>query len=99
RTGLNKGDIQFALSEFSESIVFFGKQGQGVKLDGLGTYLPNIDTKGVLSIEHRTDTQIKNVMNMKGAYLGDITNRDNIGKTSAELIAMWNTKHPDDKVV
>ena len=40
RTGLNKGDIQMALSELSAAVQFYNKQGQGVKLPGLGTYLP-----------------------------------------------------------
>jgi hypothetical protein len=99
RTGLNKGDIQMALSEFSGAIIFFNKSGQGVKLDGLGTYLPSIDIKGELSIEHRLDAEIKNAMNARGAFLGDIQNRENIGKTSQQLIEMWNLEYPADLVV
>ena len=53
RTGLNKGDLQITLAEFSNAVIFFNKRGQGVKLDGLGTYLPTIDTQGELSISHR----------------------------------------------
>ncbi len=98
RTGLNKGEIQIALSELSETVTFFNKQGQGVKLEGLGTYLPSIDTKGNISISHRLDTSIKNALNAHGAYLGDIKNRENIGKTNEEFIQMWNTDHPDDLV-
>jgi hypothetical protein len=99
RTGLNKGDLQITLSELSGAVIFFNKRGQGVKLDGLGTYLPSIDTKGELSISHRLDADIKNTLNAKGAYLGEIQFRDNIGKTNEEFTAMWNKDHPGDLVV
>ena len=98
RTGLNKGDIQIALSELSETVTFFNKQGQGVKLEGLGTYLPSMDTKGNISISHRLDTSIKSALNAHGAYLGDVKNRENIGKTNEEYTQLWNTDHPDDLV-
>ena len=98
RTGMTKGEIQIALAEFSAAVRFFNKSGQGVKLEGLGTYLPSIDTQGALSISHRSDPEINNELNQKGAYLGEIVNRQNIGKTTAEFVAMWNTDHPDDPV-
>jgi hypothetical protein len=98
RTGLNKGDLQIALSELSAAIIFFCKRGQGVKLDGLGTYLPSIDTQGELSISHRLDSEIKNTLNARGAYLGEIQLRENIGKTKEEFIEMWNKAHPENIV-
>ena len=98
RTGLNKGEIQIVLSELSETVTFFNKQGQGVKLEGLGTYLPKIDTKGSITISHRLDFSIKNALNAQGEYLGEIKNRENIGKTKDEFIQMWNTDHPDDLI-
>jgi hypothetical protein len=99
RTGLNKGDLLIALAELSSAVVFFNKRGNGVKLDGLGTYLPSIDTQGVLSISHRLDAEIKNAINQTGAYIGEINNRENIGKTNDQFIEMWNKDHPDDPVV
>ena len=35
---------------------------------------------------------------MSGVFTGTIANRDNIGKTSAELVSRWNEEHPDDQV-
>lgn len=98
RTGMNKGEIQIAMSELSEAIIFFNKLGQGVKLEGLGTYLPGINTKGDISVTYRLDTSIKNALNAKGAYQGEIKNRENIGKTNEEYIQMWNADHSDDPV-
>jgi len=98
RTGLNKGDLLIALAELSGAVIFFNKRGQGVKLDGLGTYLPSIDTQGTLSISHRLDSEIKNAINQTGAYIGEIEKRENIGKTNEQFVEMWNKDHPDDPV-
>lgn len=98
RTGLNKGDIQISLSELSAAIQFFNKQGQGVKLEGLGTYQPKIDLKGKFSVLHRLDKEIENVLNTPGAFSGDIINKEYIGKTSDELVAKWNEDNPTDLI-
>lgn len=98
RTGLNKGEIQMVLSELSSAIQFFNKQGQGVKLPGLGTYLPSIDLQGKLTVSHRLDREILNALNAPGAFRGEIANRENIGKTADDLVALWNKDHPDDLV-
>ena len=98
RTGLNRGDIQLALSELSAAVQFYNKMGTGVKLPGLGTYLPSIDTQAKLSISHRLDREISNVLNTPGAFEGEILNRENIGKTGDDFVAMWNSQHPDDPV-
>lgn len=98
RTGLNKGDIQMSLSELSSAVKFFNKRGEGVKLEGLGIYQPSIDLGGEYSIRHITDVELDNALNTKGAYTGEVENRNNIGKTSEELVEMWNKEHPDDLV-
>ena len=98
RTGLNKGEIQMALSELSDAVQFYNKRGQGVKLQGLGTYLPKINLQGKFSISHRLDREIANELNAPGAFSGDIQNRQNIGKTPDELVALWNEAHPDGPV-
>jgi hypothetical protein len=38
-------------------------------------------------------------INAPGAFKGEIQNRENIGKTTAELVALWNADHPNDPVV
>ncbi|MCU0288830.1 MAG: hypothetical protein MUF15_20845 [Acidobacteria bacterium] len=99
RTGLNRGDVRHMLDEFQDTLVFFALNGQGVKLEALGTFLPKINTKGKISMSTRIATGITNRLNQTGAYRGGITNRENIGKTTAEFITMWNTDHPEDPVV
>ncbi|WP_321516682.1 hypothetical protein [Marinifilum fragile] len=97
-TGLNKGQIQMVLAELADTIIFFNKQGQGVKLEGLGTYLPKIDTEGKISVSHRLDRYIKSALNVEGGFTGNIENKTNIGKSKEEFIAMWNEAYPDDPI-
>lgn len=77
---------------------YFTRQGRAVKLEGLGTYAPTVDLDGNFKISHRADIALKNALNVKGAFNGEIENRENIGKTSDELVDMWNTDHTDDLV-
>src|SRR3989304_7563979 len=98
RTGLNKGSVQLALAELSDTVIFFNLQGTPVKIEGLGIYTPSIDTQGTFDAGHRTDQAIVKALNVPGAFKGVIENRENIGKTSQDFIAKWNADHPDDPV-
>jgi hypothetical protein len=98
RTGLNRGDVRHMLDEFQDALVFFANNGQGVKLEGVATFGPKIDLKGKISLSSRIAIEINSRLNMDGAFNGDIENSENIGKTTDELVAMWNEAHPDDPV-
>ncbi|MEW6028509.1 MAG: hypothetical protein AB1554_03390 [Chloroflexota bacterium] len=98
RTGLNEGSVDIVLRELRDGIIFFNRAGRAVKIEGLGTYTPTIGIDGVLDMGYRADSALKNGLNTPGAFTGNIFNRDNIGKTSEELVAMWNAAHPDDPV-
>jgi len=98
RTGLNEGEITIVLKELRDAVIFFNLQGQGDKLEGLGTYLPEMDVSGKFDISHRLDKDIRDALNAPGAFAGDIVYRQNIGKTSYEFVAMWNADHPDDPI-
>jgi len=38
----------------------------------------------------------KNVLNTPGDFYGTIEHRENIGKTSDDLVVLWNEDHLDD---
>ena len=97
-TGLNESGVRQVLLELRDTVLFFTLRGQPVKLEGLGTYTPKISLDGTLGIGHRADVALKHGLNQPGAFKGEIENRENIGKTSDDLIAMWNEAHPDDPV-
>jgi hypothetical protein len=98
RTGLNQGEVTMMLIELRDALIFFNRAGRGVKLEGLGTYLPNIQLDGGFDVQHRLDPAIKDGLNAPGTFTGVITNRQHIGKTADELVALWNAEHPDDPV-
>jgi hypothetical protein len=58
-----------------------------------------IDLKGSLAISFRPDPAFANGLNIPGIFTGTIINRENIGKTSNELVTRWNEEFPDDQVV
>lgn len=96
-TGLNESGVSQVLLEMRDALVFFNRQGRPVKLEGLGTYTPTIDLEGEINVSHRADTHLKRALN-DGNFAGDIENRENIGKTSDDLVQMWNDDNPDDPV-
>ena len=98
RTGLSEGEVRIVLEELSDAITFFNRQGQGVKLVKLGTYLPKIALDGKFGVSHRLDAAIRNDLNAPGSFSGEIVNRQNIGKTADDLVAQWDAEHPEDPV-
>ncbi len=97
-TGLNEGSADLVIKELRDIIIENLRAGRGVKVDGLGTWLPNIDLAGVFDVQYRMDSFLKNALNVTGIFTGTIINRENIGKTSEELILKWNEEHPEDPV-
>ena len=97
RTTLSKTDIIATLTGLQDAVLHFNSQGRGVKLEGLGTYLPNINYQGEIDAGHRLDRRLKRRLN-NGSFSGKIRNKKNIGKTVEEVVALWNAEHPDDPV-
>jgi hypothetical protein len=96
-TGLNESEIVQVLVELRDTIVYYNRSGTGVKLEGLGTYLPNMRLDGSLDVHYRLDKGLKRRLNRIG-FEGRVLNRQNVGKTADELVALWNDQHPDDPV-
>ena len=97
-TGLVEGSIDQVIKELRDQIIEFNRAGRAVKVEGLGTYAPNISLDGTLDLQYRADTAFGNALNIPGIFTGTIANRENIGKTSDELIAKWNEANPGDLV-
>src|SRR5262245_28689939 len=97
-TGLSPVDVIRVLLELHGAMIYFLSQGRGVKLEGLGTYLPNINYRGVFDVAHRLDRRLKRTLNIKGTFSGRIRNKKNIGKTTEEIIVLWNKEHPNESV-
>jgi hypothetical protein len=97
-TGLVEGNIDLAIKEMRDQIIKFCRSGRAVKVDGLGTWTPSIALDGTLNIQYRPDAAFSYALNIPGIFSGTILNRDQIGRTSDELVRRWNEEHPDEPV-
>ena len=66
---------------------------------GVAVFTPSIDSQGNLSISVRVDKRITAALNVPGAFTGKVTNNGNIGKTTDEIVHIWNQAHPDDMII
>jgi hypothetical protein len=98
-TGLVEGSIDQSIKELRDQIIEYCRAGRAVKVEGLGTWTPTISLDGTLDIQYRPDAAFSYGLNIPGIFSGTILNRENVGKTSEELVTMWNTQYPDDQVV
>jgi hypothetical protein len=97
-TSLVEGTLELAITETRDQIIEICRSGRAVKVEGLGRFEPVMDLDGNLSISFRPDPTFAYSLNEK-AFEGIILNPGNIGKTSEQLIALWNEDHPGDPVI
>ena len=97
-TSLVEGSVSMTLSELRFSILEYCLSGRAVKVDGLGTWAPGIALDGKISIQYRPDLAFEYELNKPGTFTGTITNCEYIGKTSEELVTLWNEANPDNQV-
>lgn len=98
RTGQNEGAVDLGIKELRDALIFFNRAGRAVKVEGLGTWGPNIELDGTLDVKYIADSSLKNRLNDSGTFTGNVKNRENIGKTAEELVQLWNEAHPEDPV-
>jgi hypothetical protein len=98
-TGLVEGTIELSIKELRDHIIEFNRSGRAVKVEGLGTFTPSIDLDGKFAIGYRPDPFLSNGLNLPGTFSGTILNSEHIGKTSDQLVEIWNTFNPGDPVV
>ena len=66
---------------------------------GVAVFRPCIDSQGRLSVSVRVDRRITSALNAENAFTGKIQNNGNIGKTTDEIVHIWNQAHPDDMII
>ena len=97
-TGIVEGTLDLGIKELRDQIIEFCRAGRAVKIEGLGTWTPNLRMDGSLDIQYRADTALVNGLNFPGVFTGTIINPDNIGKSGDDLVELWNNEHPEDPV-
>ena len=97
RTTLSTGVVRNVQESEVETIIGLLLDGRPVHT-GIAIYTPSIELDGDLKVRVRVDKRVLRALNAAGAFRGKIHHRENIGKRSAALVAMWNEEHPDDPV-
>jgi len=95
---LDETIIRQVLREQRDALIFHALRGEPMQIEGLGTYTPKLKMNGAIGLAYRADSAIKERLNAYNAFKGQIERRENIGKSSGELVSEWNTAHPDDPV-
>jgi hypothetical protein len=89
-TGIVEAQLDYVVKELRDKIIKFLLSGRAVKIEGLGTWTPNIGLDGTLSLQYRADMALVNAMKYAGEFTSRFHNRQNIGKTGDELVRLWN---------
>jgi len=97
-TGIVEGTLDLGIKELRDQIIEYCRAGRAVKINGLGTWAPTIGLDGKLDIQYRPDPAFNYGLNIPGIFTGTILNRENIGKSGEELVALWNEAYPEDPV-
>ena len=90
--------VDLVIKEMRDQIIVFNRSGRAVKVEGMGTYSPNVGLDGSFDMQYRADTALNNGLNVPGTFTGTIMRREHIGMTGDELVTKWNADHPDDQV-
>jgi HU domain fused to wHTH, Ig, or Glycine-rich motif len=98
-SNLTEGIVDLVVKELRDQIIEICRSGRALKVEEMGIFTPSIDLEGKLTLSFRPDVVFADGLNMPGTFSGTILNRENIGMTTAELVQMWNDRHPEDQVV
>jgi hypothetical protein len=98
RTTLSSGVVKNVQESEVETLIGLLKEGRSVRT-GVAIFRPTIDAQGNLSVSVRVDRRITAALNAANAFTGKINNSGNIGKTTDEIVHIWNQEHPEDMII
>ncbi len=95
-TNQSKGSVLAVLAELDVQLEAGLKSGRIVHLPN-GTHFEPIGKKdGTVDLGVRVSPDLDKKVNT--GFRGKWLNSENVGKTEAEMIAIWNEKHPEDLI-
>jgi hypothetical protein len=97
RTTLSSGVVKNVQESEVETLIGLLKEGRSVHT-GVAIFRPTIDAQGNLSVSVRVDKRITAALNVPGAFTGKVDNSDNVGKSTQEIVDMWNEANPDNLI-
>jgi hypothetical protein len=97
-TGLDKHESRMMLGKLHDAILHYARLGYSVKLEGIVTLWPTVDTKGHLSLGRRFDSSLETELNDKRLFLAEIENAENILWAEQDYRDAWNAEFPGDPI-
>jgi len=95
-TNQSKGSVLAVLAELDVQVEAGLKAGRIVRLPNGTRYEPIGKNDGSIDIGVRVSGELDKKVN--AGFRGTWLNSQNIGKTEAEMIALWNEEHPEDLI-
>ena len=95
-TNQSRGSVLAVLAELDVQIEAALKAGRIVHLPNDTHYKPTGKKDGSVDINVRVNPNLDDRVN--AGFHGKWINAKNIGKSEAEIIALWNEAHPDDPI-
>jgi len=95
-TNQSRGSVLGMLAELDTQIESGLKAGRIVQLPNGTHYRPVGKREGDIDIAVRTNPDVDKRVNT--GFRGKWINAENVGKTEAEIIALWNAAHPNDLI-
>lgn len=95
-TNQSRGSVLAVLSELDVQTEAALKAGRIIHMPNGTHYKPTGKKDGSIDIDVRVNPDLDKRVN--SGFHGKWVNSANIGKSEAEIIALWNEKHPDDLV-
>jgi hypothetical protein len=95
-TNQSRGSVLAVLAELDVQIEAALKAGRIVHLPNDTHYKPTGKKDGSVDIDVRVNPDLDKRVN--AGFRGKWANAENIGKSEAEIIALWNQAHPNDLI-
>lgn len=80
----------------SSPILIFPVASNCYSVPPTGIFTLDVRPDGTLYIHFLPCTELKRALNSPDGFHGHLLNRNNIGKSSQELVDQWNQEHPED---
>ena len=93
----SRGSVKAILDELDVQTEIALKEGHIVQLPNGTHYKPSGHKDGSIDVNVRVNPRV--VKNLNTGFRGQWRNAENIGKTEAQIIGLWNDAHPDDPIV
>ena len=96
---VNTSVFKHVLDALFRALVRALLRGDAVLLPGFLHFSLELRSDGQMHVVVRPGKRLHRAVNRLPEYEGTIRNRDNIGCSATELVALWNADHPDDPVL